>query len=673
MPSEGSVFDGFTSIIAQDADTHPSYLPESVVAECVNRTFRGGINRTRPSIRNIKIVAGSGQSETIVNDIQTGNFQGAHPYRAVTYDSVDGLLISVSGIIYFLRIVNGTAYAYILKRDNKTFTEWNDASLMHTWFVQAEDRVYIQNGYQNPIAWDGKLTSEAYRLNPYEKKMPIGTIMEYAFGRVFVSDKFNNIYASDIIYGNGFTDTKNTENFTEIGYWAEGGAFTTPAMMGNITGMKVMPYIGSNLRGQGELVVLTGNGAFSMDVSIPRSLWNTSNIQRISLLGRGCTSPYVTLVNSELWFRSHDGWAFYSNSQSQFAQYFSLRKLSKEVNKWVESDTDWLKQFASTIYFNNYLISTVSPQTKKNDAKGLHRYHRGMVVLDLDQSATPAPDAQLSFRWNGLWTGIRPTQLITALIAGQKRGFAFSFDEDNKNRLYELTDKYGDDYSELGNSSIESFFITGKYDFNRSGATNKFIRKKLTGGEMWLSEIKSEIISSVDYRSDSNPCWNELKVPTAFGCPPCTPVTTRSCTPVTTGSIYKRYKFNTPDINVCNAITEIPSVEGSEFQIKVNLVGSVTVDRVRLMANIKTNDDSPVGDCPENQYECIPSQCCPERYWDYKIFKAQEVGFNYNPESAPIPIERPQPPVPPDPGPEPPEPPEPPPDSDLKVLFATWV
>ena len=67
MPADGSVFDGFTSIVAQDADTHPSYLPPSMVAESVNRTFRGGINRTRPSIRNIPIVAGEGQDEIIVN------------------------------------------------------------------------------------------------------------------------------------------------------------------------------------------------------------------------------------------------------------------------------------------------------------------------------------------------------------------------------------------------------------------------------------------------------------------------------------------------------------------------------------------------------------------------------------------------------------------------------
>jgi hypothetical protein len=581
----------------------------------VNRTFRGGINRTRPAIRNVQIVAGKDQPESIVNDIQSGNFQGAYPYRKVNFEATgDGMMLAVEGKIYFLHVVGNIAYAYLLQG----ITDWNDPSLMHTFFVQAEDRVYIQNGYQYAIAWDGVVTNPATRLISGNRKMPIGTVMEYAFGRVFVSDKYNQIYASDIIFGNGFTDTSNTENFTEITYWAEGGAFSTPAMMGNITGMKVMPQIGSNLRGQGELVILTGNGAFSMDVSIPRLQWNTSNIQRISLLGRGCVSPYLGLANSELWFRSHDGWAFYSNSQSEFARYFSLRKLSREVNKWVENDTPWLKQFASTMFFNNYLINTVAPQTKKTNAPGLNRYHRGMVVLDLDQSSSPAPDAQLSFRWNGIWTGFRPTQLVSALIQGEKRGFGFSFDPDNANRLYEFTVSHGDDYGANGTSKIKSFITTGRYDFNRSGATNKFIRKKITGGEMWLSEIPGEVTSSVEYRSDSSPCWSELKVPTTFGCDACEPALISTCTPRKGGNQYKRYKFNTPDTSECNDISGIPSVEGSEFQIKINLTGNATVDRVRLMANIKNNEDSPVGDCPEDSQECADI-CCPEKYWEYSI------------------------------------------------------
>jgi len=613
MPADGSVFDGFTSIVAQDADTHPSYLPPSMVAESVNRTFRGGINRTRPSIRNIPIVAGEGQDEIIVNDIQNGSFQGSFPYRATNLNTNDGILLSVSGVIYFLKVVNNIAYAYKL-------IGGNDPGMMHTFFVQAEDRVYIQNGYQNAIAWDGDLSVPAYRLNPYLKKMPIGTIMEYAFGRVFVTDRLNQIYASDIIYGNGFTDTKNTENFTEIGYWAEGGAFSTPSMMGNITGMKVMPQIGTNLRAQGALVILTANGAFAMDVSIPRSQWATTNMQTISLLGRGCTSPSTALANSELWFRSHDGWAFYSNSQSEFARYFSLRKLSREVNKWVSNDTPWLKQFASTMFFDNYLISTVAPETyRAAGVEGLNRYHRGMVVLDLDQSSSPSPDAQLSFRWNGIWTGFRPTQLLSALITGQKRGFGFSFDNDNKNRLYEFTNSTGSDFGANGTRAIESFFTSGRYDFAQSGASNKFLRKRITGGEMWLSEIKGEVTSKAEFRPDSYPCWSELKVPTTYGCNPCSPVLKTPCNPRRGGDSYKRYKFNSPDPSECNYISDIPVIEGSEFQLKINLTGTATVDRVRIMANIKNLEDSPIGDCPENDQECPDINCCPERYYDYSI------------------------------------------------------
>jgi hypothetical protein len=270
------------------------------------------------------------------------------------------------------------------------------------------------------------------------------------------------------------------------------------------------------------------------------------------------------------------------------------------------------------MYFDNYLISTVSPEIKRTDALGLNRYHRGMVVLDLDQGSSPAPDAQLTFRWNGLWTGIRPTHLLTAQINGEKRAFAFSFDEDNKNRLYEVTSKFGDDYGQTRTVPIKSFFTTGRYDFGKSEQTNRFLRKRISGGEMWLSEIPSNVSSYVEYRADSNPCWSELKPKTTYGCPPCSPVLKAECTPRVGGNLYKRYKFNTPDPAKCNDIAESPSIEGSEFQLKVDLEGAATVDRLRLMANIKMNNDSPAGDCPEDEEEC-PEICCQERYWDYSI------------------------------------------------------
>jgi hypothetical protein len=242
-----------------------------------------------------------------------------------------------------------------------------------------------------------------------------------------------------------------------------------------------------------------------------------------------------------------------------------------------------------------------------------------MVVLDLDQGSSPNPDAQLSFRWNGLWTGIRPTQLLSANINGEQRGFAFSFDKDNKNRLYEVTNIRTADYGPSGTREIESFFTTGRYDFGRSQQTNRFLRKRITGGEMWLSEIPGEVTSSVEYRADSNPCWEEIKPTSTYGCPPCSPVVT-DCVPRRGGNLYKRYKFNTPDPSECNYLADIPAVEGSEFQIKVNLTGNATVDRVRLMANIKNNEDNPIGDCPSDEEgaEC-PEFCCQEEYWNYSI------------------------------------------------------
>jgi hypothetical protein len=270
------------------------------------------------------------------------------------------------------------------------------------------------------------------------------------------------------------------------------------------------------------------------------------------------------------------------------------------------------------MYYDNYLLSTVAPEIKRTSAPGLHRYHRGMTALDLDQSSSPSPDAQLSFRWNGLWTGVRPTQVLTALISGEQRGFVFSFDSDNKNRLYEVTQEQENDYNENGTVPIESFFTTGRYSFQGTGATNRFLRKRISGGEMWLSEIKGQATTSTEYRSDSNPCWYDLMEPSTFGCNPCQPQAV-DCIPQRGGNLFKRYKFNTPDPKDCSNISEIPAIEGSEFQLKVNISGSATIDRLRIMANIKNNEDSPVGDCPENNEECPPFLCCQERYWDYSI------------------------------------------------------
>lgn len=454
------------------------------------------------------------------------------------------------------------------------------------------------------------------RLNPAAQEMPIGTIMEYAYGRVWVSDKRNNIYASDIIYGEGFTETSNTRNFTEQTYWAEGGSFTPPAQLGNITGMKVMPYIGANTRGQGELVVMCDNGAFTLDGSIPRTQWIDSNIQRVALLGRGNTSPYaLASVNNELIFRSDDGWSLFTNSQSEFFNKLSYRKLSREVNLWVDKDTKWMRQFASAMFFDNRIICTVSPYTEspQETGIGLHRPHRGLVVVDLDQTTASSPDSETSFRWNGLWTGPNPTQVLTAQIRGEQRAFIFSFDNDGNNRLFELMTSGADDFVEDQSKQIKSYFITKKFNFSSSEQTNIFYNKELNGGDMSISDIAGEGEVTVSYRPDSYPCWNNLLATIKVGCDQCGPI---DCNQEISENRCRKIRFFSPP-DECQSGNNQPTNYGTEFQLLVECVGSMKIDRFRISSDTRGSMEDPTGTCPEDPQNCEIISCCPMPDFDY--------------------------------------------------------
>jgi hypothetical protein len=718
MANDTRVYDGTIATIAMDAETHPSVLPATYVSSCVNRSFRQGVNATRPPFADLEIKLAYGQPDSVLTDFQTGNFQGAYQYKAISSGSVDGIICSVAGKIYFLSIVNNVCTLYPL-------ISGNDPTLMHTWFVQAENWVYIQNGYQNPIAWSGDISGSptnlqaqglvtanieltwnvnaagstgteiqvqygdnifspiavissgkvsytyiaaasttaysfrirslfsdgsatpwsniatttvltatitteqfnpVFRLNPAAQQMPVGTIMAYAYGRVAVSTAQNNIYVSDIIYGNGFTTTSNTQYFTEQTYWAEGGSFTPPANLGLITGMRVMPSLNINVRGQGELVVFCENGSFTLDLSQDRTTWQLSNIQKVSLIGRGCRSPWsITGVNNDVYFRSDDGWSFYNNAQVDFYQALSFKKVSREVQPWVNYDTPWLRQFESAMFFDNRLIATVSPFTvaNKNSSYGLHRPSRAMIVLDVEQPSRTEADAALPTRWNGLWEGPQPTQLLTAQINGVQRGFCFSFDADGVNRLYELQNSSVlatgvDDYSQVyGSVPIKSFFITKRFDFTPNPGASKFVRKQLVGGEMWVSNLKEQIIASCDFRPDSYACFNTLLDPIKIGISECTPIVS-NCKPNISQPRYQQIRFPSPDIDKCESFNEIPLQEGSEFQVKINLSGACIVDRVRLAVIFNDKIDLPQGYCPDTFYNSPePVNCCPINDLDY--------------------------------------------------------
>jgi hypothetical protein len=589
-------YDGHQFIFGMDAATEPSALPVSTAARAVNRIFRGGINHTRPGFHQMPILRDF-SAEDYQELIGKGNFQGWSPYVARKPGRVDGIVVAVAGRIFFLHLVNENWVISLI-------FEGNDPKLMHTWFQQVEEWMYIQNGKQMPIFWNGELPSTARRADPEANEMPMGTIMGYAHGRVFVSNAYDQVAASDILYGDNLSSSTAVQKFTENLYWAEGGYFGQPTNLGKITGMAVVPRLDQNLSGQGELVILSEEGASAIEVSLPRHQWKDSRIQTITMSGRGCvSSDSVTTVNNDIWFRADDGIASYQISRGERSAKFALTKLSREVNWWMDNDTLWMQRFTSCLYFNNRFITTVNPFINESDnpLHGDHRFFNGMVVVDLDQASGVQGDA--NFNWDGLWTGIRPCGLLKL----GKRAFAWSYDSDGINRIYEITRDRITDMLNGDRVSIKSFYMTKRLDFGVIFDTKRFI-----GGDVSVSDVHGLIKVGVDFRPDNVICWSFAMKQKDFG-------SRFDEDWVFSQPRYTTFQFGTP-ANFCVPGLDIPVNQGRKFQLRVNITGHVRVDELRIAMPAQPNPQSAAPDCRVND-EKISLDCGMKNDYDYDIVK----------------------------------------------------
>jgi hypothetical protein len=601
--SDGRIYEGHVAVFGQDTATEPSELPSAIAAKAVNRIFRGGKNRTRPPLWHQDLEF---QDEAVQYERQFryGNFQGWWPYRKKKPGREDGIVVSIAGILFFCVLVNEKWLIRLI-------TKGNNAKLQHAWFWQMEEWLYVQDGESRPIFWNGLFPSTARRSDPAANEMPVGTIMVGAHGRIFLSNAFDQVAASDIIYGSGLTDSTGPQRFTENMYWAEGGYFGNPTELGQITGMSVIARQGQGLNGQGEVVILAEDGASAIEASIPRSQWKDARVHGLTLSGRGCVAPAsVIQVNNDLFFRSDDGLSSYQILRAEQSREFSFGKLSQHVNEWMDHDTEWLKRYCSAIYFDNRVLVTVSPFLAKPDdlGHGTHRYHRGVLALDLDQKSDVQGDA--SFNWDGLWTGIRPC----ALLRMGKQAFAFSHDTDGENRIYEIKRRGLNDRIYGKASKTKWFYITKRFNWEQTGKSNRFEGKRFVGGDLLISNISDVVNVGVDYRPDNLACWsfamqsrevgNDFEDDWKFSL-------TRS----------KPLFFETP-YDGCIQGWDKPVNNGLAFQFMVHGEGDVQVDGLRVAIAPIPNPKALAPDCRPNNKK-IELTCELEQDYSYNIIDSR--------------------------------------------------
>lgn len=612
MAQDNLIYDGSAATLGMDGETEPSFLGENFVSKAVNRTFRGFTNQTRPKQVEVSLsfVDVDGAEDPEGEEIfRTGNVQGAFPYAKTSRLHDAGILISVAGNIFFGRV---SADQIIMTRI------WTglDPFVLHNWYVQGEEQVYIQNGVDRPINWAG--TGMAREVPDTEGKMPIGTIMAYSHGRIAVSDSRNLIAVSDHLYGGGFSDRTNMENFTENTTYV-GGFFGAPSVIGEITGMQTMPVSGEPLA-QGELVIFGSNGAAALDLRPPRDQWQDT---RLIMSGAGAVSPRsVVAVNNDLWYRRYDGIGSFKHSVSDETREWTDTPLSREVNNWLRWDAPHLLQFSSSTYFDNRLFVTVAPSRVASDIDlGDHRFFGGTVVLDLDKGSTVNPDS--GFGWDGLWTGTRPCEILTTLAEGLERMFIVSHDRDSVNRIYEQTKIAGLDN---GTKPIESFFVTRKFsDFG--GKSSVFNFKELKTGHLRAVSLGTGDVSA-QYRNNHYPCWQDWLPGTKVGCDPCQ---TKDedfdiCNFIAAQNHYRDIYFPDPySKDDCELASDSRTTWGSQFQLKVDVSGAVAIPWLRVGAQVREAEElaSCAQDNPQDS-SCELINCCPEDDYAYMIVEPSD-------------------------------------------------
>jgi len=298
--------------------------------------------------------------------------------------------------------------------------------------------------------------------------------------------------------------------FTETTYLAEGGSFQVPSEMGKIRGMIFQP-IADTASGQGDLMVFAEAGVVSFGVSAPRSMWkNTPGFQRITLskIGSIC-ERFLLPVNNDIYFRSADGIRSYRNARAE-QDGFGQLPLSSQVQAFTDFDTESLLEAGSAIFFDNRLHFTVGPIVdlknitlpSNNPLPTRPTAFEGIGTFDFNSMGGAGKDKIAT--WDGLWTGIRVYQLISGYIDGVPRAFAFVQNKTTyENELWELYPWALYDYTLTSSGDrIQCAVETRSYNFG-----SEWTLKKLTRGDLWVSDFDGISLVNVYYKPESSSCY----------------------------------------------------------------------------------------------------------------------------------------------------------------------
>jgi hypothetical protein len=306
--------------------------------------------------------------------------------------------------------------------------------------------------------WDG---TNARHLDPTKapngpSETPSFEWMEWSGNRLWGSQG-GRLRASNL---------ENPLKFTEEDILAEGGALTLPD---DITGITRTPDFKN-------LIVFTAQTTSSVQSNIlHRPDWQiTPGFQTEIFPNIGCASGKSPITQYGVtWWFSHGGLM----SIDQALSTYRTSRIHFEDNAMQWSKTNLSPDISGICCgsFENYLMVA----TPSGDRFNAHTW-----VMDQAYQMEQAISDFYSFirapTWNGLWTGIRPVEFVTAVIHGRQRCFALSYD-------------YPADGSTQAQNNVWELFVPERIDVGRdkNGAT---VQKRIS------SSLETKVLSAGDYK-----------------------------------------------------------------------------------------------------------------------------------------------------------------------------
>ena len=484
-------------------DTH--LIPPHAYARGLNIITRNGHCQTRYGF----------QTRTFTNvdplyddltEFQRGKFQGAAMYQSET--SL-WLMTMVSGRLYKLDVTAYTIECLSRRQDALGLAYSLNEYVDRCWFCQAERYFIVQDGLTQGLILDGDLLSWAHPTGTNTGEdwitVPIGTVMAFGHGRLFIKITPTSFLAGDIWKADA---PEECLRFTETDYLAGGGAIGFPANLGTVVGMEFIKNVTTG-DGMGELTVFGTYGVAGYQVQVARSDWDTIDLCKVLSTEHGGVAPEgIVSVNQDLCYQSPDGIRSLKLNMTEMSSLWygmlGTRILSMDVQNYTRLETPWLQQFISGCQWDNRLLMTSGAKllTAQNLAgQQVKDYgYTGMLVMDFMNVSEM--DQKLKPTWDGMWAKYPICQVLSASYQGD-RCFIISKNPEMQLVIQEIDKQASDDAGDPIYCQVASRGVT--FTNAQQGMDDKIKRIKLV--EAWMQDMEGDVQVAIYFKTDDYPVW----------------------------------------------------------------------------------------------------------------------------------------------------------------------